>query len=259
MLFIENKYTQWYYRIIDQAQAQAQAADVYYEKHHIIPRSLGGSNQQDNLVRLTVRAHYVVHRLLTRMTTGDDRRKMCFAICMMANTRKGVRISSHTYQVLRAQAAEALSVLMKGKPSPLLGRPSPLLGRPSPTKGKPAHNKGKPSPLKGTKKDKPSPNKGKPSPFKGTKKDKPSPLLGRPSPNKGKPSPNKGKPSPLLGKPSPLRGTKKDKPSPLLGRPSPRKGIKETQPRKPYKPRSAEHTAKIQAAKLQKILDRPLV
>ena len=174
MLFIENKYTQWYYRIIDQAQAQAQAADVYYEKHHIIPRSLGGSNQQDNLVRLTVRAHYVVHRLLTRMTTGDDRRKMCFAICMMANTRKGVRISSHTYQVLRAQAAEALSVLMKGKPSPLLGRPSPLLGRPSPTKGKPAHNKGKPSPLLG-----------KPSPLRGTKKDKPSPLLGRPSPRKG--------------------------------------------------------------------------
>ena len=174
MLFIENKYTQWYYRIIDQAQAQAQAADVYYEKHHIIPRSLGGSNQQDNLVRLTVRAHYVVHRLLTRMTTGDDRRKMCFAICMMANTRKGVRISSHTYQVLRAQAAEALSVLMKGKPSPLLGRPSPLLGRPSPNKGKPSPNKGKPSPLLG-----------KPSPLRGTKKDKPSPLLGRPSPRKG--------------------------------------------------------------------------
>ena len=171
MLFIENKYTQWYYRIIDQAQAQAQAADVYYEKHHIIPRSLGGSNQQDNLVRLTARAHYVVHRLLTRMTTGTDRHKMCTAIFLMTNTRKGVRISSHTYQVIREQAAKASSVQNKGKPSPLRGtkwdKPSPLKGKSSPIKGrketkprKPYKPRGKPSPLRGTKHDKPSPRKG---------------------------------------------------------------------------------------------------
>ena len=148
MLFIENKYTQWYYRIIAQTQAEAEAADVYYEKHHIIPRSLGGSNQQDNLVRLTVRAHYVVHRLLTRMTTGDARHKMCIAIFLMTHSRKGVRISSRTYQVIREQAANAM-------------------------KGKPAHNKGKPSPLRGTKWDKPSPLLGKPSPRKGIKETQP--------------------------------------------------------------------------------------
>ena len=231
MLFIENKYTQWYYRIIAQAQAAAQAADVYYEKHHIIPRSLGGSNKQDNLVRLTVRAHYVVHRLLTRMTTGDARHKMCFAIFLMTHTRKGIRISSHTYQVIREQAAKAVSVQNKGKPSPLLGtkkdKPSPLRGtkkdKPSPLLGKPSPLLGKPSPLLGTKKD-------KPSPLLGTKWDKPSPLLGKPSPNKGRPSPLLGKPSPLLGKPSPLKG----------------------------RSLSAEHIAKILATKLQKKLDRPL-
>jgi len=196
MLFIENKYTQWYYCII--AQAQAQTANVYYEKHHIIPRSLGGSNKQDNLVRLTARAHYVVHRLLTRMTTGTDQHKMCIAIFLMANTRKGFRVSSRTYQVLKEQAAKASSVRNKGKPSPLKGRPSPLLGRPSP--------------------------------FKGTKKDKPSPLIGRPAHNKGKPSPKKGKPAPNKGKPAHNKG----------------------------KPRSAEHTAKILATRLQKKLDRLL-
>lgn len=39
----------------------------YFEKHHIIPKSLGGSNEQNNLVRLTYREHYIAHWLLTKI------------------------------------------------------------------------------------------------------------------------------------------------------------------------------------------------
>lgn len=38
----------------------------YIEKHHIIPRSLGGTNDSANLVSLTGREHYVAHLLLAR-------------------------------------------------------------------------------------------------------------------------------------------------------------------------------------------------
>lgn len=38
---------------------------VYYEKHHILPRCLNGSNDKENLVLLTAREHYICHKLLT--------------------------------------------------------------------------------------------------------------------------------------------------------------------------------------------------
>lgn len=40
---------------------------AYYERHHIKPRSLGGSNKKENLVLLTAREHYVCHRLLVEI------------------------------------------------------------------------------------------------------------------------------------------------------------------------------------------------
>ena len=38
----------------------------YIEKHHIIPRSLGGTNDKENLVALSGREHYIAHLLLAR-------------------------------------------------------------------------------------------------------------------------------------------------------------------------------------------------
>jgi len=37
---------------------------VYYERHHIIPKSLGGTNDSANLVYLTGSNHFEAHRLL---------------------------------------------------------------------------------------------------------------------------------------------------------------------------------------------------
>ena len=36
------------------------------ERHHIIPRSLGGLDDPDNIVSLTVREHFFAHELLLR-------------------------------------------------------------------------------------------------------------------------------------------------------------------------------------------------
>ena len=58
MLFTANKYTRWYYDIIDRAKTRILSANNYYEKHHIIPKSLGGSNSADNLVNLSAREHF---------------------------------------------------------------------------------------------------------------------------------------------------------------------------------------------------------
>jgi hypothetical protein len=65
MKFLDNKYTIWYYSII--SNRQNNPSDGYTEKHHIIPKSLGGSNKKENLVNLTAREHFVCHRLLMRL------------------------------------------------------------------------------------------------------------------------------------------------------------------------------------------------
>jgi hypothetical protein len=39
----------------------------YVEKHHIVPRCLGGSDAIENLVQLTPEEHYLAHQLLVKM------------------------------------------------------------------------------------------------------------------------------------------------------------------------------------------------
>lgn len=41
--------------------------DEYGEVHHIIPKSEGGTNDKDNLVRLSAREHYIAHLLLAKI------------------------------------------------------------------------------------------------------------------------------------------------------------------------------------------------
>ena len=69
-----NKYTQWYTTITKRAKTRH--LKTYTESHHIVPRSLGGSDEPDNLVNLTAREHFVCHWLLVKMTTGQDHHKM---------------------------------------------------------------------------------------------------------------------------------------------------------------------------------------
>jgi len=85
MIFINNKYTNWYNLIINKAKNRTLTG--YTEKHHIIPSSLGGTNNKENLVSLTAREHFVCHLLLTKMTTGNAKYKMNFALHMLSNAK----------------------------------------------------------------------------------------------------------------------------------------------------------------------------
>jgi hypothetical protein len=85
MIFIDNKYTRWYYSIINAAKARTLTG--YIERHHIIPRSLGGDNSKNNLVDLTAREHLICHLLLVRMTTEESRKKMLAAAWAMSTLK----------------------------------------------------------------------------------------------------------------------------------------------------------------------------
>jgi hypothetical protein len=129
-IFIENKYTRWYYNIISNAQNQLRkkGTEEYYESHHIIPRSLGGSNEKCNLVLLTAKEHFLCHILLSKMCVGNFKYKMFHALWSMCHTEKGYKISSRFYQYIKENRTHSettrkkISNHRRGKPSSFKGR-----------------------------------------------------------------------------------------------------------------------------------------
>lgn len=96
-MFNKSKYTNWYYYTIRKAKRQqrSKGKGIYYEKHHIIPKSLSGSNNQDNLVLLTPKEHYICHLLLPKMCINSKHKgKMVYAFMMLSGKRNKY---SHNY------------------------------------------------------------------------------------------------------------------------------------------------------------------
>jgi hypothetical protein len=66
--------------------------------HHILPRSIGGTDSKDNLIVLTPKEHYFAHKLLYKFNTGLAKSKMAGAlVSMLPNYRRF--ISSKRYVI----------------------------------------------------------------------------------------------------------------------------------------------------------------
>jgi hypothetical protein len=120
-LFIDNKYTRWYFDIIQNAQSRTLDSAIYTEDHHIIPRSFfkdrleGNPDIPENLVTLTAREHFICHWLLTKMTTGVYRQKMT-AACLLMTSRYSYK-SGRSYQRIK----ETIINSLRGVPRPEVG------------------------------------------------------------------------------------------------------------------------------------------
>ena len=60
-------YNKIYDKIMYRAQTRDNNALLEVERHHVIPRSEGGSSKKTNLVELTLKEHFLAHMLLIRM------------------------------------------------------------------------------------------------------------------------------------------------------------------------------------------------
>jgi hypothetical protein len=121
MLFIDNKYTRIYFAIIERAKLRTIYG--YTENHHIIPKSLGGDNSEDNLVRLSAREHFLCHLLLTKMTQGHNRSKMALALLYLtgrgkAKERRNNFKNSRLYEKIKKEHALFVSKQKKGCKQP---------------------------------------------------------------------------------------------------------------------------------------------
>ena len=80
----------------------------YTEKHHIIPRTLGGSDDASNIVVFTGREHFIAHLLLAKIHGGS----MWHAAHMMSNMK---RYTNRKYEKVREEHAKQVSLQHSGK------------------------------------------------------------------------------------------------------------------------------------------------
>jgi hypothetical protein len=138
-----SKYQKWYDSLINKTITRnwdKKTSKCYVEKHHIIPRSLGGNNNKDNLVYLTAREHFIAHLLLSKMYSGESKSKMQLALYMFIKNpslTSNRKMTSYSYEYAKKCLANAtkaihtglakpktaehrlkLSLALKGKPRP---------------------------------------------------------------------------------------------------------------------------------------------
>lgn len=126
---LDNKYTKWYYNIIDRAITRVdQTLSIaeqkkfitqqlgYVEGHHILPKAIGGSNSKKNIALLTPKEHFVCHWLLCYMFNDIlSVRKMNHAMGMFrrASNKQHRQFSSAEYSIAKILHASATSSFFK--------------------------------------------------------------------------------------------------------------------------------------------------
>lgn len=103
-------YQAHYDRLIQRARNRV--LDGYVERHHVLPKCMGGSDAADNLVQLTAAEHFVAHQLLCKLHPGV--KGLTFAVVVMCGDPYGAR-SNKLYAWLRARAAIAMSEASKSQ------------------------------------------------------------------------------------------------------------------------------------------------
>lgn len=96
----------------------------YKERHHIVPKCLGGTNDKENLIDLYAREHYEAHRMLSE--ENPTMQPLVYAWWLMANMENPHEnryvLSAEEYEVARKAYAEVRSSI-RGSNHPNYGKP----------------------------------------------------------------------------------------------------------------------------------------
>jgi hypothetical protein len=106
-------YTRIYNQLIERARNRV--IKGYAERHHVIPRCMGGADNEDNIVKLTPEEHYLAHQLLLKLHPSHG--GLAKAAHMMCTGRP----TNKYYGWVRRKFAEAQSQSIRGHKNPVYG------------------------------------------------------------------------------------------------------------------------------------------
>lgn len=88
----------------------------YSEKHHIIPKTIGGTDDKDNLVRLTAREHFIAHILLVKIYPSEyGLIKAVQMMCVFSENHNKHRSANRMYSWLREKHSKSMSISQQGE------------------------------------------------------------------------------------------------------------------------------------------------
>ena len=93
-----------YNRIIERAKNRQIIG--YNEKHHVIPKCLGGNDDKENLVELTAKEHFLCHMLLCEIYPKNDKLKYALFLMSIGKRKKkefSYNISGRTYERIKVE------------------------------------------------------------------------------------------------------------------------------------------------------------
>lgn len=102
-------------------RAKSRILETYSERHHVIPKCIGGSNKQENLVKLKPEEHYIAHQLLVKIYPSEP--KLVYAMHIMSTQ------NNKRYGWIKRKHAKMLSSTRSGSNHPMFGKPGTMLGR----------------------------------------------------------------------------------------------------------------------------------
>jgi hypothetical protein len=104
-------YQYHYDELIRKYGRNVKPSDIYTEGHHIIPKSMGGSDESDNITYLTAREHYLAHFLLWKIHNNFE---MTYAFRFM-NCGKDKLIGSTQFKRLREEYSKFSKEHLSGR------------------------------------------------------------------------------------------------------------------------------------------------
>lgn len=120
LLLLSLFYFMNYQKIYDQIIERAKTRELegYVEKHHVIPRCIGGGNERSNIVELTAREHFLCHWLLHEIYPTNNKLAFCFwGMCNQKNQYQKERYTPNNrlYEYAKKINSHFSSITQKGK------------------------------------------------------------------------------------------------------------------------------------------------
>jgi len=100
-----------YDRLMQRGRERSLPREIYVERHHIVPRCMGGTDESANLVELTAEEHYIAHQLLVKIY--PDNALLWCAVAMMTASAKTTIRNNKMYGWIRQGLSKATSKLRK--------------------------------------------------------------------------------------------------------------------------------------------------
>lgn len=118
-------YTKIYKQLVEQAKqgTRTKGERVYYEVHHIKPRSLGGTGKNHewrthpNLVLLTAKEHFIAHLLLCEIYPSNEKLKKALWALVNAIKNNRCKVSARVYERTKQAYIETIKGVSKSKES----------------------------------------------------------------------------------------------------------------------------------------------